>query len=402
MGGAKRLLAEMEERGWASVEKSVCAGCLDDPALKAEVNRSANAGECDYCGHRSGGGPVAAPVDAILRLIVDGLRAEYEDPVEQVPYDSAEGGWQLFDPQDTWDVLQDHEVTGDLRLLEDLADAIDGQWVQRDPFRPSDHKALVWGWEGFRRFVTHERRYTFLLPRPGADDQRSWGEIPPEDLPAALGQAVDAGGLATVLPAGTRLFRAREHGPDERFDGPRELGSSPPTVAKTNRMSAAGISAFYGASTRGCAVAEVRAYAPDGHMTVAEFVTDRPLPIVDLVDLPDVPSLFDEDRRSLRPARLFLRDWARDVAAPAKPDDAQRLDYVPTQVIAEYLQHAFPHPDGPVAGIRWRSAADPAASSFVLFVPNDRCVAVGPGWDESDDPVLGLVPGTAEHVPPGD
>jgi hypothetical protein len=401
MGQAKRMLEEIEARGWASVDAWVCPDCLDDPVLKAAVKQAADARACGYCGEESDDAPLAAPVDVILPLIVDGLRAEYEDPVEQCPYDSSEGGWQLFEPQDTWDVLQDHEATADDGLLAALSNAIDGQWVQRDPFRPSPHQALVWGWEGFRRYVTHERRYTFLLPQPGAVQHREWGEIPPEDVPAALAQAIADGGLARVLPAGTRLFRARPHGAHETFDRAADLGSPPPAVAKTNRMSAAGISAFYGASAPEGAVAEVRAYSPGGHMTVAEFVTDRPLPIVDLVELPDIPSLFDADRRHLRAALRFLHNFARDVARPAEPSDQQRLDYVPTQVMAEYLRHEFEHPDGQVAGLRWRSSVNPAVASCVLFVPNDRCVAVCPGWDSSPEPVLGLVPGSPALVPPG-
>lgn len=401
MSFAKRMMEDIEQRGWTSVGASVCPECLDDRVLKAAAKRAADAFACDFCDETSDVEPLAAPVDVILPLIVDGLRAEYEDPIEQVPYDSSEGGWQVVEPQDTWDVLQDHEVTGNSDLLAVLSNAIDRQWVQRDPFQPSPHQALVWGWAGFRRFVTHERRYTFLLPQAGAPEQRSWGEIPPEDVPTALGQAIADGGLARVLPAGTRLFRSRPHGSHERFSEAADLGSPPTAEAKTNRMSAAGISVFYGASTRDGAVAEVRAYAPDEHMTVAEFLTDRPLPIIDLVALRGVPSLFDERRRHLRAARSFVHDFAEDVARPAKPDDKQRLDYVPTQVIAEYLRHEFPHPQGQIGGLRWRSSVDPAVTNCVLFIPNERCVAVGPGWDRADEPSLGLVGGSAVYLPPG-
>lgn len=395
MGQAKRMLEEIRARGWAPVEKNVCAGCVGDPVLAALITAAADAGECDYCG-----GPVAAPVDVILDAIVQGFRAEYEDPVNQAPWSSADGGYQV-PTIDTWDLLQEHEAAEHEDLHADLSNAIDLLWCQRNPMDPAEHEALMWGWEGFRRHVTAERRYTFLLPTPGADDQRGWGEIPPEDMPAAVAASIADGGLARVLPTGAAFYRARVHGSAERPVSAKDLGSPPPDAARGNRMTAAGISAFYGASTAEGALAEVRGYmAPGDHATVARFETSRPLAVVDLVDLPDVPSLFDATRRGLRPAIRFLRGFAADVATPARPDDRQNLDYVPTQVVAEYLRYELAPPDGPAAGVLWRSSKDPAVIDCVLFVGNDDCVEQHPGWDDEDRPVLGLVPGSARHVPP--
>jgi hypothetical protein len=398
VGQAKRMMEEADARGWTSVDASVCPNCLDDPALKAAVEQAAHAYACGYCGAQSNRGPVAAPVDVVLPLIVDGLRAEYEDPIEQCPYDSSEGGWQVVEPQDTWDVLQDHEVTSNGDLLAALSNAVDRQWVQRDPFQPSPHQALIWGWEGFREHVTHRSRYMFLDPATGATGLGS-GEIAPHDMPAALAAAIADGGLAVPLPAGTRFHRARpypEGQPPPATDS--QLGAPPGRAARTNRMSAAGISAFYGASSRAGAVVEVRAYDSRSPLAVGTFATARDMLVIDLVDLPEVPSLFDAGRRHLRPAIRFARGFAADVALPARPDDREHLDYLPTQVVAEYLRQRFAHPDGPVMGLLWRSSLDPFVTDCVLFVDNDGCSSRREPWDDRPQDLV-LVDGSVEHLP---
>lgn len=166
-------------------------------------------------------------------------------------------------------------------------------------------------------------------------------------------------------------------------------------------MTAAGISAFYGASTRQVAIDEVLGYADaDAVLTVARFETSRPASVLDLVDLPTVPSLFDPDNRHRRAAITFLRDFAVDVAKISDPDDKQHLDYVPTQIVAEYLRY---HLGQQVDGIRWRSTKNPAETSTVLFVDHDDCVETTPGWQhaEPDGTLrLGMDPATVERVDP--
>lgn len=281
MGLTKRLLEEQWERGWSSVDRSICARCLSDSALRNEVVSAVEFGQCDYCGRGGNGDPIAAPVDVVLEAVVQGLRSEYEDPLEEVAWSSADGGYQM-PVSDTWHLLQEHEVTENAKLLTDLAGAVEQQWCQRNVYAPAPHEALRWGWQGFRDHVTHRARYTYYLPSPDAEEHRGYGEIPPEDMPEALLQAVEAGGLARLLPDGTRWVRARVHSAHEHPKSARDLGSPPPAVARTNRMSAAGISAFYGASSEAGAIAEVAGYAdPGSYATVAIWETARDLPVID-------------------------------------------------------------------------------------------------------------------------
>jgi HEPN/RES N-terminal domain 1/RES domain len=172
------------------------------------------------------------PVDVVLELLVSGLLYENEDPVHQVAWSSADGGWQM--PWvDTEDLLIDYDITDDDALRQDLVNAITiEQWVQRDPYAAAPHE----------------------------------------------------------------------------------------------------------------------------------------------------------------------RDFTADVAKPAHPDDHQHLEYVPTQVVAEYLRFRYRHEHQPIMGVLWRSSVDADAEDCVLFVDNRGCVEAQPGWTENPDAWLGMLPSSLEFV----
>jgi hypothetical protein len=397
MGAAKDWQLEQQARGWYSGAGFVCAECVYDRTLAALIRAEVTERTCDFCGAHSSV-PIAADIDIILCAVAEGFYAEYEDPINQVWHDSSEGGYQL-PLMSTFDLAFGHEVSENDKVLDAVVGSIQHDWVQRDPYRPSPYQALAWGWSDFREQVMHKRRFTFLVPSAAGTAVREYGEIPPEDMLAALANGIAQADLIQVVPQGTAFWRARPHNESQSFDHAKELGSPPPMFARTNRMSAAGISAFYGASAKQVAIDEVRGYAePDQVITVAKFVLSRPITIVDLVGLPPVPSLFDAANRDRRPATRFLHSFAADVAQISRPDDRQHLDYVPTQIVSEYLR--FQHPSGPVGGLRWRSTKNSSETATVLFLDNDACVDRVGDWDFDDQPRLGLDPTTVERVPP--
>lgn len=81
VGLAKRHMEEIESRGWADSDSTVCSACVHDEALVAAVVDYGGTGVCNFCGATP---PVAsAPLEVILDLVVNGIRFEYEDPIEQ-------------------------------------------------------------------------------------------------------------------------------------------------------------------------------------------------------------------------------------------------------------------------------------------------------------------------------
>jgi len=135
-------------------------------------------------------------------------------------------------------------------------------------------------------------------------------------------------------------------------------------------MSAAGVSVFYGAFERATAVAEATVSMPAGRewvLTGAAWQCTRPLLVLDLTELPPVPSMF-EASREWRGAILFLREFVKSISAPVVHDGGEHVEYVPTQVLTEYFQNQVSTPDGSrLDGIVYPSARRRGGRSLVVF-----------------------------------
>jgi hypothetical protein len=367
---------------------------VSDEALVAAILEAGGDEICTYCSEEPALSAASAPIELVLELLVDGLRHEYEDPSEQVAYESAGGGY-LLPVYDTRDLIYDLDVSERTDVLEDVIGAIrQGLWCQRDPYAATPTQALKWGWEGFREFVKHRRRYTFLVHDDSTTDGA--GAIPMHSVPASVAEAVSAAGLTKTLAATSQWWRARVHAPGLTYSSAADIGTPPDAVARDNRMTPKGIGAFYGASTSAGARAEVAGYAQSGdEASLGRFATTAPLVVVDLRELPAVPSLFDPNRRHLRPPIRFLYDFVADVTKIADPSDVQNLDYVPTQVVAEYFRHKLTGATGPVNGLLWRSSKDSSVTVCVLFVPSSEVADLGA---ETPKTRLVLDPSTVHHI----
>ncbi len=386
MGATKRYMELIESRGWSDLDTAICSECVVDKALVAAIRAHGGAGQCDYCEATPTAPDASAPIELVLELVVDGMKLEYDDPVEGMAWD---GGY-VGVVHDTWDLLWDLEITEREDVHEALHSAIvTDQWCQRDPYAATPAEALAWGWEAFRKFVKHQRRFTFLTTDHTTADGA--GMIPMHAMPSAIADAVEEVGLVTDLAIGTEWWRIRPHPKTESYSSAANLGTPPDSVARDNRMTPKGIGAFYGASTAAGARAEVEGYAdPDYDGSIGKFITTAPLTVVDLRDLPDYPSLFDPERRHLRAPLKFLYGFVKDATEVADPTDKHNLDYVPTQVVAETFRY-----DLPVDGVLWRSSKDKTVTSCVLFISSTEVTELG---SETDGIRLVLDPASVGHI----
>lgn len=368
MGLAKRHMEEIESRGWADSDLTVCSACVLDEALVAAVVDYGGREVCNFCGRTPS--VASAPLEVILDLVVNGIRFEYEDPIEQSAYDSEDG--YLVPTWDTWELLEELEVTDSAEVLNAIAGAMrQGLWCQRDPYASTPTEALEWGWQAFRTFVKESRRYTFLVPDSTTADGA--GALAMHSVPGAIARAVASSGLVATLAPGSKWWRARVEAGGGKFSAAREIGTPPATHAKDNRMSPKGIGAFYGASTLDGAVMEVAGYAdPTAMLSVGQFELVQSIRVVDLREVARVPSLFDPKMRALRAPITFLQSFVEDIATPSSPADYQNLDYVPTQVITEYLRYELPTKLGPIEGVIWRSSKNRSVDVCALFIAFDE------------------------------
>ena len=154
----------------------------------------------------------------------------------------------------------------------------------------------------------------------------------------------------------------RGHKEGEAYTQAKELGPPPLEFAKTaGRMNAPGIVVFYGAYDKDTALAE--ATGTHDSMTVAEFETLSDLAVVDLTNLPRIPSIFE---RGLRDSLLFLEHFTQEVSRPFEPDAEIHIEYTPTQVVSEFFRH------------RLTDRNDSSGGGSFMKVPNGRLHAMSP------------------------
>jgi hypothetical protein len=381
----RRWERQMEER-WSSVgEKYVCGQCFDDYAIRGFIEDSAASRRCDYCLKKSRQ-PIAAEMDEVLSFIAQGIHREYEPPEENVPYDSSEGGWQVFEPEDGYDLVRDLElgITSDSLLVDVTQAFIDTQWVQKDPFGLTESDALRFTWESFCEQIKHHTRFVFYRTTSNKDEMEELGHAEPYEILETIGKLVLKFDMISTLKSDTRILRARQHMRNERFITSTDLGAPPRDRASQSRMSPAGISMFYGADTVRTAFVETldETARKKAFVTFGTFKTTRSLRLLDLTSLPNIPSLFDEGRAHDRMPLIFLHGFTDDTVKPVTRDGREHYEYVPTQVVAEYFRHVFQTESGEkIDGIKFNSSRAGGTVCYSLFCTADDC---GDPPDERD------------------
>jgi hypothetical protein len=377
MGFAKEAMMHQEERRASAVGGQVCDECLADDALRRYIQENATEKTCSFC-ERSAEEPIAADADSVVDMIMAGVQSEWVDPVEELAYETAEGGYQ-GQQIDFDEVL---EAVGspiaEWAFQEALTSATCDHtfvWCKRDYAAPHLDEAMALDWKKLVEQVKYESRFLFLLSE---DEHPEPGQAPSAlAILTEIAEFSDAAGLIRTIPAGTGFWRARAHAGKETHETAAALGTArPEDCLAPNRMSPAGIPAFYGAETIDTALAEVRGTGHDTRpaWSAGRFSNTEDFLVLDLAELPEPPTIFDEDNRHLRRPLIFLAEFAEQISRPLEDGDREHIDYVPTQVVAEFLRVAFQAESGPVTGIRYRSAQLKGGVCVVLFVDQSRCV----------------------------
>lgn len=371
MGYWKRILEEIESRGAQFIDDTfVCEGCVHDEALKAVVAENAASDICSFCGESR----PSAEMDVLMEAIIDGLRYEYDDPNNELGW--VDGEW-VGTTIDKYDLISDLEIAEDGKLRDAIIDAVNNfEWCRKNPYGLSRHERLAYGWQNFCNLVKHSSRFFFWQRRARQGIYRDPDEVTPREMLTELAKVIKNLDLIRPLPRGTRVFRARHHADGVTYQTPEDLGPPDEKTAGINRMSGAGIVAFYGALEPETALSEVNYPEADDAATVVGFDTLETFRVVDLTKLPRVPSLFDTGLRHLRGSIKFIHDFMVDFARPISTPDAP-IDYVPTQIVTEYIRDVMRLK---VRGIIYPSAKHPGGKSCVLFFNREECRPNGEGY----------------------
>ena len=373
MSLSKRQIERQMEEGWSSIgEKYVCPQCFGDYAIKEFIMANAVANDCSYC-EETATEALAARMDDVLSFIAEGLHREYEDPVKGVGYESAEGGYRL-PVTVTYDLFCKLCLgSGTQNLFDDLVGAFsDCQWVQKKPYGDLECDALRYNWQDFCELVKHRTRFVFYQIRTRENWERS---SEPYAILESLGKIVTELDLTKTFRAGSTVVRARQHSSIETYMTASQLGTAPKERSSQSRMSPAGIPMFYGALDEVTAFNEIYVKeASRDAVSFGFFKFLRPLHVLDLSTLPEIPSIFDEDRYPKRMPLIFMHGFVRDASKSITKDGMEHIEYVPTQIVAEYFRHIFrPYDNTRLDGICYQSSKNEKGLCIALFCTQDDC-----------------------------
>ena len=397
---------EGEENGWHAVSRDlICDRCFADEYLKDFIRENGAPGTCAYC-DAEGEEIRCLPFDEVMELIGEAVNWLYGNADnEGMPYESGEAVFPESEMA-TWDVVDDIQLEVSERVLDDILAALpDQNWCRRGRlFSLSKEEVLRFGWQGLVEKVKYETRYLFtlpdrkvpavtesvaLLPDPAGAQTHNRLKLQPtwedgggaeidddsEDIPAhrmldAIGDVVTRFDLVQVRLPGVIFFRVRVDDASKSHATAADLGPPPREKAtRANRMSPAGIVMFYGAFDRKTAIWETWDFKQT--VWIAQFRSLRALRLLDLSQLPGIPSIYDQDHREEIAELTFLHDFVEDLVKPIEQDGREHIDYVPTQVVTEYFRHRFRMKEGePLDGICeiLPSSLGQSASKSVLSV----------------------------------
>lgn len=355
----------------------VCVKCVEDAALADVVRENGVDAPCDFCG----GEQETGAFEAVLARVRQAIDLEWSHPEDELLLDSeSETGWagEVFDG---WEVLAEigYEPKA-YSLHEAIALALsDSQFCQRNYGLMREKERWLAGWKEFKHAVKHERRFTFWSMgdrwnEPYHPDFLAVGEVLRE-----IGELVRQANLVRILEPGHAFWRVRVHDVWENCTQDSEL-SAPPTekATRSNRMSPAGISMFYGAEDLGTACDETIDRGGDASKAVTwgRFVAQRQMRLLDLTDLPESPSYFEIQIQDRRRAIEFLHRFVKDMAERISLDGREHIEYVPTQVFTEFVRFQLKaNATEGFDGMRYRSSRTGRAC-VVLFCGQSECLDV--------------------------
>ncbi len=358
-------------------EKMVCANHFLDENLKIFIQTNGKKEKCDYCEKAR----ICTDVLTLADHIEECIHFEYDDPYSQgasynkeaVYYEDRFPGVRVTETINLLEEEVDLEDGTDWDILDDLRYSFENNyWSEIDGIWGATKAQYMYGgWDLFKEIIKHKVRYIFFNSSLGDEFDENSGEAmnPHEILEAVKGGVVELNLFKKFSRGELKVYRGRQHNAGEKIISADQIGSPPPKFAKANRMSAAGISMFYGAFEEKTCFKEIENLAwVDSEITTGKFINLTDLNLIDFTKM-EFPSLFDPTNRAKRSVAKFLASFIKDMSTPVKPDDSVHIDYVPTQVVTEYFKYMFPNEDK-VNGIMYNSVKNDGGKCVVIFSEN--------------------------------
>lgn len=367
--------------GWRAVEGNVCSCCVADDGLSRWIALEGTQQlQCSFCDKVTN----TSRVEALFEYMLSVIKREWSPAGEsdQIPFSHEFRNDRDFQPTEYAAAgllgLFDEPLGDDGRLRDMFCEALSEPWIHNDTWVGNAHQNLEWSWENFAEQLKSRTRF-LILGEPASTAAPS-AETPPHEMLNHLAQVFKRLRLIRELPLGTVLFRGRKHRPGEVFTTTADLGAPHESDAEAQRMSPPGISFFYGSTDTETCLAELRGL--QGELAiVGRWRSNRRLIILDLANLPETPSFFDPIDGDIHHLVLFARSFVGQITKPVLAHDRPQVDYIPSQVVAEFIRFRMATDDEPpIDGIRFPSVARTGGTNVAMFD--------GPALHEDDHPAL--------------
>lgn len=354
----------------------VCPDCFDEAGLQRrikEIRPDFPDEPCEFHPSKKG-----IPVSAVAEIVDQVFRNSYTFGDYDPRYDDFMGSDLAGTPYDLTEADDD-------RVISALADALiegDDYWPPdgEEPFYDFERTYVSneagfeehsYTWRLFRREILHEQRFF---------NQRALSKL--REIFDGLHLLRDDGNSPAVYElqpgeADTAFFRARKANDVEgrrsiAKDPARKLGPPPEHLRRAGRMNSSGIAAFYGAFELDTCIAELRPAVGETVIS-AKFSLTRPILVLDTTRFtgrPKAINMFARTYVTRMKLWKFMTTFMNEIARPCLPDD-EHLDYIPTQVVSEYLTHLHKIKRGEsektIDAIIYKSAQNGSGENIAIF-----------------------------------
>ncbi|RZK38902.1 MAG: RES domain-containing protein [Pedobacter sp.] len=345
-------------------DKIICFKCITDEYLSDKIKTEGNSGKCSYCNGKRRAYPLMKMAQCVEQAFEQHFDVTNDQPTEEEYYrqhaDPESSYWWYREGESLPFLLED--IGGiPAEAAQDIQDILHDKYYEHDvDFQEqkfssealyemkgvSDH---IWqqDWDEFERIVQSESRffsrkvYDYLSKIfNGLERFTSYKGSP---LIRKAGTLKEIKGLYRA-----RVFQDKDEMLSALKNPDQQIGTPSSKFARGGRMNSSGIAVFYGATSHELALAEVR--PPVGSkVVIGYFEILRSLRLLDLTALRNARaegSIFDPLYAPLREKALFLQRLVDRIALPVMPLQESK-DYLPTQIIADFLAEAhIPSFDG--------------------------------------------------------
>lgn len=326
--------------------QTICHLCIGDDHLKSQIRELNRYSVCSICGTNNQTIDVEILAKQISEIIADNFNSDYVvrtrggHLLKSVVQSIVKSKHKATDA--IVDILVDTISTGRGKL--DIETLFDREIHYHETLTSNVMHYKVW--PEFSNGVKYLSRFFNAKAKEVLDDIFMDNEV--------ISSPKKAKPIVTIVPNSTASFyRGRIATTNEQINSylkhPRqELGPIHPRMAKPGRMNPQGISMMYLSFNKKTCIAELR--PPVGSTVItAGFVLLRPIQVLDISILSKgmkPKSYFDPDLLKIKDKIAFLSTIESEMTKPVFVGN-ELIDYLPTQVIAEYLNVFFrPKLDG--------------------------------------------------------